>query len=46
VSAIEVLERDGEGNHLVRLRGTADTLPVSRRRLAALKRAILARKHQ
>lgn len=46
VGAIEVLERDGEGNHLVRLRGTADTLPVSRRRLAALKRAMLARKHQ
>jgi two-component system response regulator AlgR len=45
VGAIEALERDGEGKHVVRLRGTADTLPVSRRRLAALKRAMLARKH-
>ena len=44
VGAIEVLERDDEGKYLVRLRGTADMLPVSRRRLAALKRAILARK--
>jgi two-component system response regulator AlgR len=45
VGAIEALERDGEGGYVVRLRGTADTLPVSRRRLAALKRAMLARKH-
>jgi two-component system response regulator AlgR len=46
VAAIEALERDGEGKYLVRLRGTADTLPVSRRRLAALKRAMLAHKRQ
>ena len=46
VGAIEALERDAEGRHLVRLRETEDTLPVSRRRLAALKRAMLARKHQ
>jgi two-component system, LytTR family, response regulator AlgR len=43
VDAIEVLERDESGKHLVRLRGSADTLPVSRRRLVALKRAMLAR---
>jgi two-component system response regulator AlgR len=46
VGAIEVLEQDAQGKHLVRLRGTADTLPVSRRRLAALKRAMRTRKHQ
>jgi two-component system response regulator AlgR len=46
VAAIEALERDAEGKHLVRLRETEDTLPVSRRRLAALKHAMLARKHQ
>ena len=46
VGAIEALERDSEGRHLVRLRETEDTLPVSRRRLAALKRAMLARKPQ
>jgi len=44
--AIEALERDAQGKHRVRLRGTADTLPVSRRRLAALKHAMLARKYQ
>ena len=46
VGAIEALERDVEGKYLVRLRESEDTLPVSRRRLAALKRAMLARKHQ
>jgi two-component system response regulator AlgR len=46
VSAIEALERDAQGKQLVRLRESADTLPVSRRRLAALKRAMLARKDQ
>jgi two-component system, LytTR family, response regulator AlgR len=46
VGAIEALERDAQGKHRVRLRGTADTLPVSRRRLAALKHAMLARKYQ
>jgi len=46
VKAIEALERDAAGKHLVRLRETRDTLPVSRRRLAALKRAMLARKDQ
>jgi len=46
VGAIEVLERDEEGNYRVLLRGTAEPLPVSRRRLTALKRAMLARKHQ
>ncbi len=43
VGAIEALERDEEGKYLVRLRETDDTLPVSRRRLAALKRAMLDR---
>jgi len=46
VGAIEALERDAKGKHRVRLRETEDTLPVSRRRLAALKRAMLVRKHQ
>lgn len=46
VGAIEALERDEEGKHLVRLRDTEDALPVSRRRLAALKRAMLDRKPQ
>ena len=46
VGAIEVFEQDAQGKHLVRLRGTTDTLPVSRRRLAALKRAMRTRKHQ
>jgi len=46
LGAIEALERDAEGNHQVRLRATEDALPVSRRRLAALKRAMLARKRQ
>ena len=46
VGAIGALERDAQGKLLVRLRETGETLPVSRRRLAALKHAMLARKRQ
>lgn len=43
LSAIEALERDEQGRPLVRLRETGEMLPVSRRRSADLRRALLAR---
>ena len=43
LSAIEALERDEQGRPLVRVRETGEMLPVSRRRLADLRRALLAR---
>lgn len=43
VDAIAAIERDERGRHMVRLYDYVDTLPVSRRRLAALKQALEAR---
>ncbi|NQX88981.1 MAG: response regulator transcription factor [Halioglobus sp.] len=43
VGAIEAIERDADGKHLVRLYDSGETLPVSRRRLAALKQAFEGR---
>ena len=43
VAAIDRLERDGEGRHWLKLRDIEESLPVSRRQVAELKRHITYR---
>lgn len=40
VAHVDALKRDGDGKHFVRLRDTEDLVPVSRRQVGELKRAL------